>query len=226
MLSLTRYGRDVWLPILVIAAILGGGFALLRWWIPAGIVIVLTLGLLSFFRDPWRRIPAILKPGDMLSPADGTVSAVLDVQTHEAVNGAPAKVIRIFLSVLNVHVNRSPCDAEVVSITPRPGQYLNAQSDESSLVNESNTIVLKTDAGGIRDERLALRQVSGMLARTIVCPLRPGARLSRGERFGMIKFGSTTELILPRPADVLVHVRPGDKVRGGLVVIATLKSAG
>jgi phosphatidylserine decarboxylase len=159
----------------------------------------------------------------MLSPADGVVRAVLDVESHEAVGGAPAKVIRIFLSVLNVHVNRAPCDCEVVSLHPRPGQYLNAQTEESASVNESNLIVLKTAAGGVGDERIGLRQVSGMLARTIVCPIKPGARLARGEKFGMIKFGSTTELILPRPTHVTVHVKKGDTVRGGLTLLATLE---
>jgi phosphatidylserine decarboxylase len=217
---LTPYGRNVWLPIVIIATILSGAFALMGWWIVVGVVVVLALALLSFFRDPPRRIPANLAPGDMLSPADGVVSAVLDVDHHEAVDG-PAKIVRIFLSVLNVHVNRSPCDGEVVSVTPRPGKYLNAQTDESAAVNESNLIVLKTSAGGA-EERIGIRQVSGMLARTIVCPLRPGVRLKRGQKFGMIKFGSTTELILPRPKDVTVHVQKGDRVRGGLTLLATL----
>jgi phosphatidylserine decarboxylase len=143
------------------------------------------------------------------------------VDHHEALGGAPAKVIRIFLSVLNVHVNRAPCDAQVVSITPRPGKYLNAQSEESALVNESNLIVLRTSIAGV-DELVGVRQVSGMIARTIVCGIRPGDRVSRGEKFGMIKFGSTTELILPRPNDVTVHVRKGDKVRAGVMTLATL----
>lgn len=223
-MTLTRYGRDVWLPIVIIAIVLGGGFALMHWWIAVGLVAILTLALLSFFRDPIRRIPTNLAVGDMLSPADGVISAVIDVESHEAVGGRPAKVVRIFLSVLNVHVNRSPCDAVVVSITPRPGQYLNAQTEESASVNESNLIVLKTDAGGVKDEHIGVRQVSGMLARTIVCPLKPGDQLGRGQKFGMIKFGSTTELILPRPGDVTVHVSKGQKVRGGLTRLATLAS--
>lgn len=221
MMTLTRYGRDVWLPILVIAAIISCGLALLGWWIALVAIAAVTLALLSFFRDPSRRIPTNLARGDMLSPADGVVSAVLDVEHHEAVQGS-ATVIRIFLSVLNVHVNRAPCDAAVIFLHPRPGRYLNAQTEESANVNESNLIVLATDVGGVSGERIGVRQVSGMIARTIVCPLKPGSRLSRGERFGMIKFGSTTELILPRPADVSVHVRKGDRVRGGLSVIATL----
>lgn len=222
-MPLTRYGRDVWLPIIVIAIVIGGGFALMHWWIPLAVVVALTLALLSFFRDPPRRLPTSLAPGDMISPADGVVSAVFDVDSHEATGGKPAKVIRIFLSVLNVHVNRSPCDAEVVSLHPRPGKYLNAQTDESANVNESNLIVLKTSVGGVVDERIGVRQVSGMLARTIVCPLKPGDKLTRGQKFGMIKFGSTTELILPRPADVVSHVKKGDKVRAGLTLFATLK---
>jgi phosphatidylserine decarboxylase len=222
---LTRYGRDVWLPILVVAAILCIACAMMQWWIPLGAIVVLTLALLSFFRDPPRSLPADLKPGDMLCPADGVVSAVLDVDQHEALNGAPAKVIRIFLSVLNVHVNRSPCDGEVVSITPRPGKYLNAQTEESALVNESNLIVLRTTAGGAENgELIGVRQVSGMLARTIVCPLKPGDRLQRGQKFGMIKFGSTTELILPRPLNVTVHVKKGDNARAGVMVLATMES--
>lgn len=222
-MPLTRYGRDVWLPIIVVALILADGFALLHWWIAVAVIAILTFALLSFFRDPIRRIPANLAQGDMLSPADGVVSAVFDVEHHEATAG-PAKVIRIFLSVLNVHVNRAPCDCQVISLHPRPGKYLNAQTDESADVNESNLIVLKTSVGGVKDERIGVRQVSGMLARTIVCPLKPGETLARGQKFGMIKFGSTTELILPRPQNVIAHVKKGDKVRGGLTLFATLPS--
>jgi phosphatidylserine decarboxylase len=207
----------------VIALIIGGGFALLHWWIPLGAAALVTFALLSFFRDPPRRVPSNLAPGDMLSPADGVVSAVFDVDSHDATGGRPARVIRIFLSVLNVHVNRSPCECEVVSLHPKPGQYLNAQTDESADINESNLIVLKTSVGGVADERFGVRQVSGMLARTIVCPIKPGDHLSRGEKFGMIKFGSTTELILPRPDDVVTHVKKGDGVRAGRMVLATLK---
>ncbi len=220
---LTPYGRNVWLPILVVSLLLAAAAAMLQWWIVLAIVVIIALALLSFFRDPPRRIPNDLAQGDMLSPADGVVSAVFDVDAHEATDGQPAKVIRIFLSVLNVHVNRSPCDCTVVSLHPKPGKYLNAQTEESALVNESNLIVLTTNVGGIQHERFGIRQVSGMLARTIVCPIKPGDALARGEKFGMIKFGSTTELILPRPGDVVAHVNQGDKVRAGLTLFATLK---
>ena len=222
-MPLTRYGVGVWLPILIATALLAALFSWLGWWIVATVVLVIGLALLSFFRDPIRRIAADLPPGSMLSPADGTVSAVLDVDSHEAVSGGSAKIIRIFLSVLNVHVNRTPFDGEVVSLKPTPGKYLNAQTEESAIVNESNLIVMRIAWPGDGTELIGIRQVAGMIARTIVCPLKPGDTLKRGEKFGMIKFGSTTELILPRPRDVAVHVKKGDKVKAGVTVIATLK---
>jgi len=177
--------------------------------------------VLMFFRDPIRFVPKDLPPGTMLSPADGVVSAVEHVDDHSATNG-PAVIVRIFLSLLNVHVNRAPFDGEVTDLVHTPGEFLNAQTEESARVNESNLITLRIDTGGGLEEMIGVRQVSGMIARTIVCPLKVGDRLTRGQKFGMIKFGSTTELILPRPGDVEVHVRKGDKVKAGLTRLATI----
>ena len=218
---LTRYGLREWLLITLVAAALAAAALWLGAWWAAAIVAVLWLALLSFFRDPLRRLPADLRPGDMLSPADGTVSAVLAIDHHEA-TGGPAIIIRIFLSVLNVHVNRSPFDAEVVGLKHTPGTYHDARTEASALHNESNlvTLSIRWDQDS---ETIGVRQVAGKVARRIVCPLRVGDRLSRGERFGMIKFGSTTELILPRPGDVEVHVARGDTVKGAVTVLATLQ---
>lgn len=221
-MPLTPYGMRVWLPMLLVFGAISVLCIWLHWWIPLGIVIVIGLALLSFFRDPIRRVKTDLPPGTMLSPADGTISAVFDVPHHKAVGG-PAKVIRIFLSVLNVHVNRSPFDARVISLEHTPGKYLNAQTEESANVNESNLIFMSITLSG-REEPIGVRQVAGMIARTIVCPLKPGDQLKRGEKFGMIMFGSTTELILPRPNDVTFHVKKGDKVKGGVTVLATLRT--
>lgn len=220
-MPLTPYGIREWLTITIVCALAGAaGWLLLDWWaiVP---VLVVWLALMSFFRDPIRRIRTDLAPGVMLSPADGAISAVERVDHHEATDG-PAVIVRIFLSVLNVHVNRSPHDAEVVATHYRPGEFLNAQTEESARVNESNLITLRLHWPSGASEPFGVRQVSGMIARRIVCPLKPGDRLARGQKFGMIKFGSTTELILPRPDDVIVDVRKGDKVRGGLTVLATL----
>ncbi len=220
-MTLSRYGIREWMLISIIAMV---GVALaswLAWWWLAALTIIVWLALVMFFRDPWRRLPPNLGPGDMLSPADGTISKVFEEEHHEAVSG-PAVVIRIFLSVLDVHINRSPFDATVVSITHRPGRYLDARTEESAKVNESNLIVLRLSGG----ETIGVRQVSGAIARRIVCPIAVGDRLVRGQRFGMIKFGSTTELILPRPRVATVQVSRGDKVRGGLTVLATITSDG
>jgi len=216
-MPLTRYGLREWMTITVVAGAAAVGAGLLGWWWVVGVLAIVWVALVSFFRDPIRRVRTDHGPGVMLSPADGVVSAVFNVDHHEA-TGGPSTVIRIFLSVLNVHVNRSPYAGKVVAIQYTPGKFLNAQTEESAKVNESNLITMEIEGG----ERIGLRQVSGMIARHIVCRLAIGDRLERGQRFGMIKFGSTAELILPRPEAVSVSVKKGDKVRGGLTVLATL----
>jgi phosphatidylserine decarboxylase len=216
-MPLTRYGLREWTTITivaVIAAILLGW--LLAWWLVI-IVAVLWLAVVSFFRDPVRRAPADLPAGTMLAPGDGVVTAVLRVDDHEA-TGGPATIVRVFMSVLNVHVNRAPCDGEVVALRHTPGRFVNARTGAAAAVNENNLITLAIDA----DETIGVRQIAGLVARRIVCRLKKGDRLRCGEKFGMIKFGSTTELILPRPEDVMVHVREGDRIRGGITLLATL----
>ncbi len=218
---LTKYGLKQWLIILITGAVLTALPLLVGWWWLSIVFAVVTLAMLSFFRDPIRRIRTDLPPGTMLSPADGVISAVEHVDAHDAVDG-PAVIIRIFLSVLNVHVNRWPYDGTVVDTRYKPGEFLNAQTPESAKVNESNLIFFEGFHPDGSTERMGLRQVSGMVARCIVCPITPGETFKRGEKFGMIKFGSTTELILPRPDDVAVHVEQGTKVRAGLTIIATI----
>ncbi|HIA72220.1 MAG TPA: phosphatidylserine decarboxylase family protein [Phycisphaerales bacterium] len=186
------------------------------WWISVAGSVLLWFALVSFFRNPWRIIPKDLPEGMMLSPADGVVSAIEFLDEHETVDG-PAVLIRIFLSVLNVHINRMPCDCELGKTLYRKGRFLDARSEESAKINESNTLFLFTNG-----ERIGMRQVSGKIARNIVCPIHNGDRFRQGQQFGMIKYGSTAELILPRPDHVKIHVAKGDSVRGGLTRIATL----
>lgn len=219
---LTPYGYREWMLISAIALPLIGVSLALQWWWPAALLAIVWFALLSFFRDPIRSLPKNLQPGDMVCPADGVVSAVETIDHHDA-TGGPAVIIRIFLSVLNVHVNRAPYDGEIVGLKYVPGQFLNAQTEESARVNEYNLITMRIHGDQVTSETIGIRQVSGMIARTIVCPLKVGDRLKRGQKFGMIKFGSTTELILPRPDDVDVQVKKGDKVKGGRKVIATLR---
>ena len=209
---LTRYGIREWGLATSVAVALGAVLAWLGWW---WLLIVPALGWIAvagFFRDPLLRRPASDDPRMLISPADGRITAVERLPEHEATDGEPAVLIRIFLSVLNVHLNRAPCDGVVRSITHRPGKYLDARSEESARVNESNLLVLHCSDG----ELVGVRQVSGAIARRIVCPLAEGDRLERTQRYGMIKFGSTTELIVRDRDGVEPQVAVGDRVRGGV----------
>ena len=183
-------------------------------WLGVAVLSVCVGSILSFYRNPWRSIPKNMPTGTMISPADGVVSAIEHLDSHEAAEG-PVIIIRIFLSVLNVHINRMPCDCVLKQAIYREGKFLDARSEESAKVNESNTLIL--DANGIQ---IGLRQVSGKLAKRIICPIKAGDVFMQGQQFGMITLGSTTELILPHTSTV--HVEKGDSVRGGLTQLAVL----
>ena len=226
-MGLTRYGLREWgLLSLVLLPLAGAGAVMaLRshpaWWALAAVAFILWFAGAAFFRDPWGRTPRTDVQTDMVSPADGKISAVFRAEHHPATDG-PAMVVRIFLSVLDVHLNRSPCQGVVDRVTHTPCRYLDACLEESAKVNESNLMVLRTPWG----DPVGVRQVSGAIARRIVCPVEPGRRLERGERYGMIKFGSTTELILAHPEKVAVRVKPGDRVVGGVTILASVGGGG
>ncbi|MHC4083412.1 MAG: phosphatidylserine decarboxylase [Planctomycetota bacterium] len=217
-MGLTRYGRREWLTSAAAAAVVVAVCAWQGWWPPAIAAAAVWLAVAWFFRDPRRRVPQDLPPEALLSPADGRVSAVTEQDTHKVVGG-PAMVIRIFLSVLDVHVNRSPGDGQVTGLDHKPGRFHDARTPESAVENESQLVTMRLDNG----PTIGVRQIAGKVARRIVCDLRPGDRLRRGGRFGMIKFGSSTELILPRTLVADVHVRQGDRVRGGITKLVTLE---
>lgn len=212
---LTKYGLREWLTATVVAAALALVFGWLSWWWAVALTTLMWLAVVLFFRSPLRRVPRGLPPEVMLAPADGRVMAVTGVERGAAVEG-PATVIRIFLSVLNVHVNRAPGDGRVTSLQHTPGRYHDARSAQCPTENEAQLIGVKLEGG----TTIGIRQVAGKIARRIVCDLRTGETMRRGEPFGMIKFGSCTELILP--PDVEVHVRVGDKVKAGVTRVATL----
>jgi phosphatidylserine decarboxylase len=173
----------------------------------AAIVLVVFL---VFFRDP-ERVP----PNDqslLLSPADGRVVAIQDVDDPHI--GAATR-ISIFLSLFDVHVNRSPFNAQVLSTKHYDGQFHHAASADASEVNERNEILLQ--AG---ERQIVVKQIAGLVARRIVCWKKPGDTLERGERFGLIKFGSRVDVILPRGTQILVHM--DDVVRGGKTAFAKL----
>ena len=213
---LNRQGADQWVPATVVAVPVIALCAWLAfggepgWWMPCAFTAVAWLAFLAFFRDPPRRAPASADRC-MLAPADGLVSAVIEQPHHDAIGG-PALVIRIFLSVLDVHVNRVPWDGRVVGRAHHPGRYLDVRIAESAKVNENLVITVETTQG----DRYAIRLVSGAVARRIACTAMTGDTLRRGERMGMIKFGSTTELIVPSAPDRASLVRVGDRVTGGV----------
>jgi len=204
------------LAALVAAWLLAGLFALMIPSVAAALVVAVLaaaiLFTLHFFRDP-ERVPP---PGDNLAvaPADGLVTTVDEVGEKEFLH-ARMRRVGIFLSVLDVHVNRSPIAGEVLHSEPKPGKFLDARDPGASLFNVSRTWVISGPAGTV-----LVRQITGAIARRI-CPWAVvGDSLSRGERFGMIRFGSRTELLVPMDAELLV--RPGDRVRGGETPVARM----
>jgi phosphatidylserine decarboxylase len=178
----------------------------------AAIPLVFAAFFLWFFRDPSRAIPP--GPGKIVSPADGKVTEAEWIQTT---SGSRLR-LSIFLNVFDVHVNRSPIAGTVKVAELRKGQFLNAMKAESALNNEQTLIVI--DAGGYD---VSMKQIAGLLARRIVCNLKPGDRVERGERIGLIKFGSRVDVLLPAEADLKVKV--GSRVRGGSTVLAELPAS-
>ena len=213
---LSLFGWTFWLPMLVAGSIATLAIAALC--LPlAALTLLLTLACMAFFRDPPRRVPT--EPGIMVSPADGKVTEITRLE-HDDNLGGPAIRVGIFLSVLDVHINRAPCDSVVDSTRYTPGEFLDARHPQSGQCNEANLIVLRGVGRTGESERMAvLRQVSGAIARRIIAPLRPNDRLMRGQRFGMIAFGSRTELIVPHPENWETLVRVGQMVKGGATIL-------
>ena len=172
-----------------------------------------------FFRDPNRNIPT---DNDILvSPADGTVAEVTELE-HDEFIGGPSVRIGIFLSIFNVHINRSPCDAKVIELQYSPGEFLNALNPESAIRNENMWIGLEQESAPHR--LMVVRQISGLIARRIVCDLKPGDVLPAGFKFGMIKLGSRTELILPLEDGLKIEVSVGQKIKAGSTIMVRFKN--
>ena len=181
-------------------------------WALFGIESGLWLFMISFFRNPPRKIPT--DPNVLVSPADGTVTHVDEVEDADFPGGKALR-ISIFLSVFNVHVNRIPRNAKVVRIRYFPGEFLDARHKDCAVRNEQLWLDLEDPNG----RQIRVKQISGAIARRIVCWLKEGEVVSAGELFGMIKFGSRTEILLPNNGKAEVKVGVGDKVSGGSTVI-------
>jgi len=217
-IPLTKYGwpQVVVYPLIVVIGMLVvallGSARMPAWAFAAleGVLAAVLVWALMFFRDPHREIP----PDDavLVAPADGKVTDIETLDKSESGAG-PTLRIGIFLSIFNVHINRAPCNVRIEKINYREGKYLNALNPLSSQVNESNTLVM-VRASEPRD-RLVVKQISGAIARRIVCAAQPGQTLARGEAFGMIKFGSRTELYVPANQYMQCMVGLGDRVKAG-----------
>jgi phosphatidylserine decarboxylase len=171
--------------------------------------LLLAAFFLWFFRDPHREIPTV--PGQIVSPADGVVTAA---EWMEMPSGSRLR-LSIFLNVFDVHVNRSPVAGVVKLYEFRKGQFMNAMNAESVLHNEQTLVVI--DAGGYE---VGFKQIAGLLARRIVCRVRVGDRVERGQRIGLIKFGSRVDVLVPAEADL--KVKTGTRVKGGSTVLAAI----
>jgi phosphatidylserine decarboxylase len=220
MLRVTRHGfREMLIGsvALVLTAFVLGYFS--YWWLSLLLLPVLVW-LFAFFRDPERVVPD--EQHAMVSPADGTVSDVMEIE-NDPLLGGPAVRVGIFLSVFNVHINRSPCDGRVVKVDYKKGKFLNAMGHaRASEENESNTVVL-AEPNGPDDRPIAVvKQIVGLIARRIIITVKPGDMVKRGQRIGMIKFGSRTELTVPKWMEPQVRVKVGQKVKGASDVLVVL----
>ena len=179
----------------------------------SGLLFLSTLFVLWFFRNPERNAP--VNPAQLISPADGKV-----IRIEEAPGGGvsdpPSLKISIFMNVFNVHVNRIPCSGRVISIRYSPGKFLSANLDKASELNEKNTLLIRRDDG----REIVVVQIAGLIARRIVCWINEDMKVKKGERFGLIRFGSRVEVLLPPGSTPLVKI--GDKVRAGETPIGEL----
>jgi phosphatidylserine decarboxylase len=181
------------------------------WWVGL-CLLILTLAVAAFFRDPEREVP--VGENHVVSPADGRVLAVDGEARAETLPGEMFQRVAIFMSPADVHVNRLPVGGEVLSVTHTQGRFLAAYDARSSIENERTEVVLRDPRG----RALVLVQVAGLLARRIICRLRPGQRVGQGDRFGLIMFGSRVDVYVARSARICVCV--GDRVRAGSGILA------
>lgn len=198
------------LPIIGFFALAALVTALVRWPLPAVLFLCCTAFSLNFFRDPDRAAPTT--PGIAVAPADGVVCKM--GEASDPISGETRQVVCIFMNIFNVHVNRAPIDGTVTGVRYIPGKFFNASLDKASTDNERNALGIRDADGG----QWTVVQIAGLIARRIVCKAAVGDRVSRGERYGMIKFGSRLDVYLPQGYHPAVTM--GQKTTAGLTVLA------
>lgn len=182
------------------------------------LLLPVTIWCVAFFRDPERKTPT--EPGLIICPADGKLLPLVDAvpPAELGMGDAPRPRLSIFMNVFNVHVNRNPVSGNVVGLAYRPGKFFNASFDKASIDNERMSIRLRPEGETTDAKDLAVVQIAGLVARRIVCDLAQGEGVRRGERFGIIRFGSRVDVYLPPGAEIMVA--PGITTRAGETVLA------
>lgn len=213
-----------WREMFILTVLLGGsGAAALTFaargvavlW-PVGIVLLLAwIAGLLFFRDPERSTPT--DAGLLVAAADGKIDEITHLDAYDGISG-PATRVATFLSVLDVHINRSPCSGVVRDVRYKPGKFLDARDPDCGRLNEANTIVIDPDAPHAGP--IVVRQIAGLIARRIVCNVKPGDRVEVGQRIGLIKFGSRTEIIVPGHDTYEIAVKVNDRATGAMTILA------
>jgi phosphatidylserine decarboxylase len=204
-----RFAREG-VPFIIVPALLGLVTVAVGFWYVAIVFIIVFLFMVYFFRDPQRNPPA--DPDVVVSPADGRVTRVERVEPNK---NDSATVVSIFLSPFDVHINRAPIAGTITEMSYVPGKFLMATNEKASLVNEQNVLTIEGQKATV-----VCRQIAGILARRVVCWKKKGDNLTLGERFGLIKFSSRTDVVLP--ANVTVTVAEGTRVQGGTTVIGKI----
>jgi phosphatidylserine decarboxylase len=200
-------------PFIFACAFTTAVLALLELTIPALIALLATFFTVFFFRDPDRVVPNAT--GVLVSPADGRIVTVASQDESPYYDG-PCRKVSVFMSVFNVHVNRAPCEATIRSTAYHPGKFIAANRDKASSDNERNALFLESPLG----RKVTVVQIAGLVARRIICAVQEGDSLQRGQRFGMICFGSRVDLYLPPETELRVGV--GDKVKAGISIVGIL----
>lgn len=227
-ISLTRYGlRELAIATILLVLCLGGiawlsATACTLWALLAILPLAVYGWILWFFRDPQRETPS--EPGLVISPADGRVADITNVGPDSEL-GRDGVKIGIFMNVFNVHVNRSPVEATVEEVIHRPGAFLDVRDPHASEKNESTTIRLRYNHEGT-ELPIVVRQIAGLVARRIVTDLKNNQSLQRGEKIGMIKFGSRLEVFLPNELQGEVRVQLGQKAFAGSTILFAAQSKG
>jgi len=195
------------IPFIIVPLALAAGFAFFSFWVLAIFFVLVAAFMAFFFRDPRRVSPT--EEGIVVSAADGTVTRIEETES--------GKTVSVFLSPLNVHINRSPIAGHITKAEYIRGKKLPATKNEASFVNERNSLTIAGE-----NITVVCTQIAGILARRIVCRVKEGDNLTIGERFGLIKFSSRTDLLMPANVDLAVKI--GDKVKGGVSVIAKVNT--